>query len=109
MSDNQSSSHSPGGKNSKRRDFLGILLGGGFLAWIVSLFYPVIKYLKPPELEETNVTSVKIGENEIYNDLMLIKPELKGVCELIYEKIRNGELCEPQKLKPFDGICFKEL
>ena len=70
MSDNQSSSHSPGGKNSKRRDFLGILLGGGFLAWIVSLFYPVIKYLKPPELEETNVTSVndeRRSDNEQLN------------------------------------------
>ena len=64
MSNNFNNSNNSAERNSKRRDFLGILLGGGFLAWIVSLFYPVIKYLNPPELEEATVTSVKIGAVE---------------------------------------------
>lgn len=51
-------------KNSNRRDFLGMLLGGGFFAWIISLFYPVLKYLDPPKVEEVKVSSVKIGAVE---------------------------------------------
>jgi Rieske Fe-S protein len=51
-------------KQSNRRDFLGALLGGGFFAWVISLFYPVVKYLNPPEVEEVNVSSVKIGAVE---------------------------------------------
>jgi len=64
MIDKQNSSQNHVTKGNKRRDFLGILLGGGFFAWIVSLFYPVFQYLKPPELEEATVTSVKIGAVE---------------------------------------------
>ena len=64
MDDSQNSSNNTDKGKNNRRDFLGILLGGGFFAWIVSLFYPVIKYLNPPELEEATVTSVKIGAVE---------------------------------------------
>jgi len=46
---------------SKRRDFLNILLGGGFFAWLVALLFPVFKYLNPPAVEEVKVSSVKIG------------------------------------------------
>jgi len=46
---------------SKRRDFLNILLGGGFFAWLVALLFPVFKYLNPPAIEEVKVSSVKIG------------------------------------------------
>ena len=60
MSEEQKSSN----KDNNRRDFLGILLGGGFFAWIISLFYPVFKYLEPPKVEEVNVSNVKIGAVE---------------------------------------------
>ncbi|UCH66149.1 MAG: Rieske (2Fe-2S) protein, partial [Ignavibacterium sp.] len=33
-------------------------------AWLISLFYPVFKYLEPPEVEEAKVSNVKIGEIE---------------------------------------------
>jgi len=46
---------------SKRRDFLNILLGGGFFAWLIALLFPVFKYLNPPAVEEVKVSSVKIG------------------------------------------------
>lgn len=49
---------------TKRRDFLNLLLGGGFFAWVIALFYPVVKYLEPPEIEEAKVSSVKIGSVE---------------------------------------------
>ena len=50
--------------NNKRRDFLNVLIGGGFFAWVISLFYPVFKYLEPPAVEEAKVSNVKIGEVE---------------------------------------------
>jgi len=50
--------------NNKRRDFLNILIGGGFFAWLISLLYPVFKYLEPPEIEEAKVSNVKIGAVE---------------------------------------------
>ncbi len=49
------------GSNKNRREFLNIFLGSGFFAWIVALFYPIFKFLEPPEVEEVNVSSVKIG------------------------------------------------
>ena len=63
MNDEIYSSKNEAGK-SKRRDFLSILLGSGFFAWLIALFYPVFKYLEPPPLEEAKVTSVKIGAVE---------------------------------------------
>jgi len=45
-----------------RRDFLGIALGGGFVAWAAAVLYPVVSYLKPPKQAEVEVTSVKVGK-----------------------------------------------
>ena len=60
MTDNHSDvSNQP--KKSKRRDFLNILLGTGFIAWIGALLFPIIKYLQPPAVEEVKVSNVKIG------------------------------------------------
>lgn len=60
MSEEQKRSSNDG----NRRDFLGMLLGGGFFAWFISLFYPVFRYLEPPKVEEVKVSSVKIGAVE---------------------------------------------
>jgi len=48
-------------KKSKRRDFLNVLLGTGFIAWLGALLFPVFKYLEPPTVEEVKVSNVKIG------------------------------------------------
>jgi len=45
-----------------RRDFLNILLSGGFIAWIGAVVYPLISYLKPPQVEVVKVNSVNIGK-----------------------------------------------
>jgi cytochrome b6-f complex iron-sulfur subunit len=47
--------------SSSKRDFLKIFLGGGFLAWIAAVAYPILAYLKPPVQAEVQVTSVKVG------------------------------------------------
>ena len=48
-------------RKSKRRDFLNIVLGGGFIAWLGALLFPIFKYLEPPKVEEVKVSNVKIG------------------------------------------------
>ena len=63
MSEELSSSDNTN-KKTKRRDFLNVLLGSAFTAWLVSLFYPVVKYLEPPKVEEAKVSNVKIGKVE---------------------------------------------
>lgn len=49
-------------KSTTRRSFLNILLGGGIIAWTVSVLYPVIRFLVPPKIAESTVSSVKIGK-----------------------------------------------
>lgn len=34
------------------------------MAWVVSIFYPVLAYLKPPKQGEVEVSSVKVGKIE---------------------------------------------
>jgi Rieske Fe-S protein len=45
-----------------KRDFLRYFLGGGVLAWLGAVFYPVFAYLKPPKQGDVEVTSVKAGK-----------------------------------------------
>ena len=45
-----------------RRDFLNILLSGGFIAWVGAVVYPLISYLRPPQVEVVKVNSVNIGK-----------------------------------------------
>jgi cytochrome b6-f complex iron-sulfur subunit len=44
-----------------RRDFTNVLLGGGLIAWLGSVLYPLVSYLKPPKVPEAKVNSVKAG------------------------------------------------
>ncbi len=44
-----------------RRQFTSYLLGGGLLAWLGSVLYPLVSYLKPPKVPEANVQAVKAG------------------------------------------------
>jgi len=46
---------------TSKRDFLKYILGGGLIAWAVSILYPVLSYLKPPPEGGVEVTSVKVG------------------------------------------------
>jgi Rieske Fe-S protein len=45
-----------------KRDFLKMVLAGGFVAWAASVVYPVLMYLKPPKQAEVAVTNVKAGK-----------------------------------------------
>ncbi len=45
-----------------RRKFVNLLIGGGFLGWIGSIFYPVLNFLKPPKITEPVVLSVNAAK-----------------------------------------------
>jgi cytochrome b6-f complex iron-sulfur subunit len=52
-----------------KRDFLKFVLFGGTFAWLASVIYPVISYLKPPKQAEVVVNSVKAGKvSDFAND-----------------------------------------
>jgi Rieske Fe-S protein len=48
-------------KGQSRRKFLDSLLAGGAIAWLGSVFYPILAYLRPPEESSTAVSSVRVG------------------------------------------------
>ncbi|MEW6196529.1 MAG: Rieske (2Fe-2S) protein [Bacteroidota bacterium] len=49
-------------KQSDRRTFLKYLLSGWFGGFCLAVLYPLIGYLKPPEQNEVEVTSVSAGK-----------------------------------------------
>jgi cytochrome b6-f complex iron-sulfur subunit len=48
-------------ENNSRRRFISVSIKGGFLALLASIFYPVYKFIFPPEREVANVTQVKLN------------------------------------------------
>ncbi len=49
-------------QQESKRDFLKYILGGSFFAWVASVLYPVMAYMKPPKQGEVEVTNVKAGK-----------------------------------------------
>ncbi|MCX6134178.1 MAG: Rieske (2Fe-2S) protein [Ignavibacteriales bacterium] len=58
----KSESTPTGQPESDRRNFLKYILGGGLVAWLGAVLYPVLAYLNPPKQAEVEVTSVKAGK-----------------------------------------------
>jgi len=52
----------PAGQKENRRDFLKYFLGGGLVAWLGAVLYPIVAFLIPPKEGEVEVTSVKVGK-----------------------------------------------
>jgi Rieske Fe-S protein len=48
--------------DESKRDFLKYVLGGGIIAWLAAVLYPVLAYLNPPKQGEVEVSSVKAGK-----------------------------------------------
>jgi Rieske Fe-S protein len=53
---------------TKRRDFLKVILTGGLLGFVASVFYPLFSYLKPPKQNEVEVSSVLAGKISDFAD-----------------------------------------
>lgn len=84
--------------DKSKRDFLGLILGGGLIAWIGSVLFPIISYLKPPKQAEVDVSSVKVGAlADIEKDSgMIVRFGNKPVI-----LVRTPD----DELKAFDGTC----
>jgi cytochrome b6-f complex iron-sulfur subunit len=52
----------PNAPDTRRRDILKYVLGGGLIAWLASVLYPLVEYLIPPRQNEIEVNSVKVGK-----------------------------------------------
>ncbi len=81
-----------------RRDFLKYLLTGGIAGLVISVFYPLIAYLKPPKQNEVEVSSVKVGKlSEIEKDSgKIIRFGSKPV---ILVRTKSGEF------RAFSAVC----
>jgi Rieske Fe-S protein len=59
---NDHSSHSA--PDAGKRNFLKYVLGGGILAFLGTILYPILAYLKPPVQAEVEVKSVIAGKKD---------------------------------------------
>lgn len=82
----------------EKRDFLKFVLFGSVTAWLASIIYPVLSYLKPPKQPEVIVKSVKAGKiSDFANDTgTVIKFGTKPVIV-----IRNAQ----GEFKAFSATC----
>lgn len=56
-------------KPPSRRTFLDILLGSSVVATLGAIFYPVLKFMIPPQVIEAQTNSVSVGKNaEVANN-----------------------------------------
>ena len=50
-------------KNPARRRFLDYLLGSGAVATLAAIFYPILRFMNPPQIVEAQTNSVSVGKN----------------------------------------------
>lgn len=61
--------HLPQEVQTDKRNFLKLVLFGSATAWLASVIYPILSYLKPPKQSEVVVKSVKAGKiSDFAND-----------------------------------------
>lgn len=61
--------HLPQEVQTDKRNFLKLILFGSATAWLASVIYPILSYLKPPKQSEVVVKSVKAGKiSDFAND-----------------------------------------
>ena len=53
-------------KNS-RRSFLNYIFGGVIIAFLGMIFYPIFKFLSPPEVPQSDVSSVRVCKTSEIN------------------------------------------
>ncbi len=61
MSEQETPTEQTAPEHMTRQHMLKNLLGLGGVGWLVSITYPIFKYLVPPPLGAANVSSLKIG------------------------------------------------
>lgn len=82
----------------ERRSLIRWLLGGGFIASIVSFLYPAVKFMSPPEVPEAAVNEVEAGNTA---DL---KPNSGKIVKFGTRPVLLIRASETE-WKAFSGIC----
>ncbi|MBM4171069.1 MAG: Rieske 2Fe-2S domain-containing protein [Ignavibacteria bacterium] len=81
-----------------RRNFLKYVLNGGLAGFAISIFYPLVSYLKPPKQEDVEVSSISAGKlDEIEKDTGKIIQF--GTKPVLLIRTQND------KLLAYDAIC----
>lgn len=56
-------------KDPGRRNFIDYLLGSSAVATLAAIFYPILKFMIPPQVIEAQTNSVSVGKNaEVANN-----------------------------------------
>lgn len=84
-----------------RRNFLNWLLGGGLIAFLGSVFYPVYKYVIPPPSGEANVSQVKLP----FKLKELQEDEKKSRIFKFGRNVGIIILTPENELKAFNAVC----
>jgi Rieske Fe-S protein len=84
--------------DTERRGIIAWLLGGGFIASIISFLYPAIRFMSPPEVPEAAVNEASAGN---VNDLKPNSGKLVKFGSQPVLLIRAGQA----EWRAFSGIC----
>lgn len=84
-----------------RRNFLNWLIGGGLVAFLGSVFYPVYKYVIPPPSGEANVSQVKLP----FRLKELQEDEKKSRIFKFGRNVGIILLTPENELKAFNAVC----
>jgi Rieske Fe-S protein len=84
-----------------RRNFLNWLIGGGLVAFLGSVFYPVYKYVIPPPSGEANVSQVKLP----FKLKELQEDEKKSRIFKFGRNVGIILLTPENELKAFNAVC----
>lgn len=84
-----------------RRNFLNWLIGGGLIAFLGSVFYPVYKYVIPPPSGEANVSQVKLP----FKLKELQEDEKKSRIFKFGRNVGIILLTPENELKAFNAVC----
>lgn len=81
-----------------RRGWVAWLLGGGFMASLVSFVYPVLRFVNPPKVSEAPVNEVVAGKVE---DLLVNSAKMVRFGSRPVLLIRTSDT----EWRAFDGTC----
>lgn len=52
-----------------RRDFLNSIIGIGLFGWLLTIIYPLLKYIVPPKMREPEVKTIAVGKVDDFKPL----------------------------------------
>jgi cytochrome b6-f complex iron-sulfur subunit len=88
--------------STSRRHFLDLILGASFLGWLVSIAYPIIRYLKPlPQTGPTGPTRLTREETAKLEQNKFVIVPVSGQRAIVLEP-------HDEQLLAFSAVCTHE-